>query len=222
MTINAPFSDIEQSIETVWNYHHVHHPLESADVLLVLGGHDLRVAEYAAKLFLRGVAPFIVVSGGIAHTNDLLNTGWEISEADMFAQVMEKAGVPSEKIVLEKQATNTGENFSLSRELIEEQHPDFQTVLAVTKPYMERRALATGTKQWPDKKIIVTSPPLSFQDYVAGDILRDDVINLMMGDLQRIDVYGQKGFQTIQEIPREVWEALEVLKSAGYTKHLLK
>lgn len=213
--------DLAASIETIWNYHHINHPLESADALLVLGSHDLRVAEYAAKLFLDGLAPFVVVSGGIAHTGDLLNTGWELSEAEMFAQVMEKAGVPAHKMLLEKEATNTGENFSLGIRLIEEQNPRFQSALVVTKPYMERRAFATGTKQWPEKRIIVTSPPFSFQEYVKGDILRDDVINLMMGDLQRIDVYGQKGFQTVQEIPREVWEAFEVLKSAGYTKHLL-
>ena len=43
----------------------------------------------------------------------------------------------------------------------------------------------------------------------------------MMGDLQRIDVYGRNGFQIPQEIPEKVWDAFESLKGLGYTKRLL-
>lgn len=189
--------------------------------MLVLGGHDLRVPEYAAKLFHDGVAPLIVVSGGVAHTGDLLETGWTETEADKFAEVMIAAGVPREKILLENAATNTGANFALTKALLDAHGIHFTSAIAVTKPYMERRAFATGAKQWPGVSLVVTSPPISFADYVTGDIARNDVINIMMGDLQRIDVYGKNGFQIPQEIPSEVWDAFEQLKAAGYTKHLL-
>ena len=49
----------------------------------------------------------------------------------------------------------------------------------------------------------------------------DDFINIMVGDLQRIDVYGQNGFQIPQEIPEEVREAYRALVRAGYDKQLL-
>ena len=44
----------------------------------------------------------------------------------------------------------------------------------------------------------------------------------MAGDLQRIKLYAQKGFQIPQEIPINVWDAYEKLVETGYTKHLVK
>ncbi|MEK6845571.1 MAG: YdcF family protein, partial [Nanoarchaeota archaeon] len=86
----------------------------------------------------------------------------------------------------------------------------------------ERRTYATIKSYWPDKTVIVTSPPIDFEDYPNKDVSKDDVINIMVGDLQRIKIYPEKGFQIFQEIPKEVWEAYEKLVRLGYTKHLLK
>jgi hypothetical protein len=44
----------------------------------------------------------------------------------------------------------------------------------------------------------------------------------MAGDLQRIKVYAEKGFQIYQEIPAEVWDAYEQLVAAGYNEHLIQ
>ncbi len=43
----------------------------------------------------------------------------------------------------------------------------------------------------------------------------------MVGDLQRIKEYPKLGFQIVQEIPDEVWNAYEKLVAAGYNKHLI-
>ena len=227
--------EVKKYAEVIWEYHHMHQPREHADLMLVLGSHDLRVPRYAAPLYRDGLASHLIVSGGVAHNDDLLKTGWEKTEAEMFRDVMVYGGVPVEAIMLETAARNTGENFSLSRKILEEKGVNFESVLVITKPYMERRAFATGTKQWPDKKIIVSSPQVSFDEYFEEhqdqDRGRDqdqdempspeDVLNIMMGDFQRIDIYGRKGFQTPQEIPPHAWEAFEYLKKLGYNKHLL-
>ena len=47
-----------------------------------------------------------------------------------------------------------------------------------------------------------------------------DVISIMVGDLQRIKLYPEKGFQIPQSIPTEVWAAYESLVEAGYNRHL--
>lgn len=44
----------------------------------------------------------------------------------------------------------------------------------------------------------------------------------MVGDLQRIDVYGKNGFQIAQEIPDNVWKAYNKLIDLGYTEQLIK
>ena len=90
----------------------------------------------------------------------------------------------------------------------------------------ERRAYATFNKQWPvSAKILVTSPQYTFEEYCkfykSGDITIHDFISIMVGDLQRIDLYGKKGFQAIQKIPAEVWEAYDKLVEMGFTEHLI-
>ena len=50
---------------------------------------------------------------------------------------------------------------------------------------------------------------------------RDLVINIMIGDLQRIRIYPERGFQIPQEIPDDVWRAFEKLVELGYDKHLI-
>ena len=44
----------------------------------------------------------------------------------------------------------------------------------------------------------------------------------MVGDLQRLMVYGRKGWSVPQDIPAAVIEAYEGLVGAGYTRRMLK
>ena len=44
----------------------------------------------------------------------------------------------------------------------------------------------------------------------------------VVGDLQRIRLYPEKGFQIRQEIPDDVWAAYEVLVDSGYDRYLAK
>ena len=47
------------------------------------------------------------------------------------------------------------------------------------------------------------------------------MISIMVGDLQRIKIYPEKGFQIHQEIPDDVWAAYEELVQAGYNQRLI-
>ena len=203
----------------LWDYHHVNHTLEKADCILVLGSHDLRVADYAAELYLQGLAPILIFSGGLGRlTLDL----WKVSEAEQFAAIAQQKGVPKEAILIESKSTNTGQNILFTQQLLKENNLDPQSFIVVQKPYMERRSFATFKKHWPQKRIMVTSPHISFEEYPYGEISMDQVINLMVGDLQRIRLYAEKGFQIYQEIPADVWHAYEELVELGYDEHLIK
>ena len=212
--------NVDTLAKILWDYHHVNHELKKADLILILCSHDLDVARYGAKLYLNGYAPCIAISGGVAHQNDILNTGWQKTEAEMFGDVVIESGVPREKVILETNAKNTGDNFELTEVLLQKRGLNPHTVICVQKPYMERRTLATGLKQWKNRELIITSPPVTFEDYTQGSISKEDIINIMVGDLQRIKLYGEKGFQVPQEIPDEVWQAYNDLIALGYNKHL--
>jgi uncharacterized SAM-binding protein YcdF (DUF218 family) len=134
-------------------------------------------------------------------------------------------GVPAERILVETRSTNTGENVQFTRRLLEERGLDPESFILVQKPYMERRALATFKRYWPEKRAVVTSPQFSFDEYLKnhsnGALSEDEVVCIMVGDLQRIRLYPERGFQIPQEIPDEVWAAYEELVAAGYDKHLI-
>lgn len=203
----------------LWKYHHMDHAIERSDCILVLGSHDLRVAERGADLYLQGWAPLLIFSGGLGNfTKDI----WQQKEADLFADIARKMGVPENALLIENRSTNTGENILFTQQLLKEKELDPQSFIVVQKPYMERRSYATFKKHWPDKKLVVTSPQISFEDYPNADIPLERVINIMVGDLQRIKYYPEKGFQVYQEIPSDVWQAFERLVAAGYDQHLMK
>jgi uncharacterized SAM-binding protein YcdF (DUF218 family) len=202
----------------IWDYHQLNHSINKAESILVLGSHDIRVAERGAELYLAGLAPLLIFAGGLGRlTEDV----WTETEADLFAKIAMQKGVPEEAILIENRSTNTGENILFVQQLLKQRSLDPQSFIVVQKPYMERRSYATFKKHWPDKELIVTSPQISFEEYPTEEIPLEKVINIMVGDLQRIKVYADKGFQIYQEIPDEVWKAYEQLVDLGYNKQLI-
>ena len=202
----------------LWNYHQLHHTLEPSDCILVLGSLDTRTAERGADIYMQGYAPIIIFSGGLGKlTKDV----WAGTEADLFATIALDKGVPREAIFIENKSTNTGENILFTQQLLKEKNLNLQSFIVVQKPYMERRSYATFKKHWPDKDLLVTSPLLSFEEYPNNDIPVEKLINMMVGDLQRIKLYPEKGFQVYQEIPDDVWQAYEQLVALGFNKQLV-
>jgi len=211
-------TDVERFARIVWRYHHVNHPLEPADCIMVLGSHDTRVAERGAEIFLAGWAPLVLFSGNLGA---LTRGVWNRPEAEIFADVAAAAGVPRERMLIEARSTNTGENVDFSRELLSKHGIHPRKVIAVQKPYMERRTLATFQQRWPELAVIVTSPQIDFDHYPNQAIRREDVIHIMVGDLQRLMLYADRGWSVAQEIPPDVMEAYERLVAAGYTRRLI-
>ena len=187
---------------------------EKADFLLVLGCHDLRVAEHAAALYLSGAAPLILCTGGYGKMTE---GSFPMPEGVLFAQRCRELGVPADAILVEDRATNTGENFTLSRPLMSGK----KSGIAVCKPYMAKRALATGRKQWPEIQWSVSTPEIPFEQYVSEEAALDSEIELMVGDLQRLQVYAERGFQTPTPIPADVWEAWHRLVRAGFDRYVI-
>lgn len=208
----------DELAQIIWDYMHMNQKLERADGVLVLGSHDTRVGEFGAELVVDGWAPFLILSGGEGRLTKGL---WGTSEAEKFASIAREKGIKEEAIVIEDKSTNTGENIRFTKQLLEDKGMELRDLIVVQKPYMERRTYATFKKQWPEMKFIVQSPPISFDDYPNDSVSKEDVINIMVGDLQRIKQYPAKGYQIEQEIPTPVWEAYEELTRRGYTKHII-
>ncbi|EJD50647.1 DUF218 domain-containing protein [Auricularia subglabra TFB-10046 SS5] len=193
--------------------------LEPADAIFCLCSLDTRVAERAAHLWLDGLAPYLIYSGGVGK---LTADRFVEPEAVIFAAIARRMGVPDDKILVETASTNTGENVRFTYALLQERQLSPKSLILVQKPYMERRTYATFVKQWPDPttKFSVTSPQMSLLEYPNQENPLELVVSIMVGDLVRIREYPALGFQVHQDIPDDVWEAGRRLIAAGYDRHL--
>jgi hypothetical protein len=93
-------------------------------------------------------------------------------------------------------------------------------VIAV-KPFMQRRTWATMAVEWPEMPATLASPEMSLDQYFTDELTPVKIINIMLGDLQRIWIYSKRGWSAPQRFPEEVISAYESLKAAGFTQHLI-
>ncbi|MEG1409519.1 MAG: YdcF family protein [Terrisporobacter sp.] len=214
---------IDYYAKILWDYHKLNQKIKKSDIILGFGSHDLHVAKRCAQLFLDGHGDQIVFTGGFGRITKSL---WNMTEGDKFAQVAINMGVSHSKIIIENKASNTGENISNTKELLRSLNLCHSSFIIVDKPYRERRTYATIKKQWSDIDFFITSPQYTYEQYCDfysnGEISKDEFISIMVGDLQRIDLYGKNGFQIEQDIPSTVWNAYNYLVSLKFNKHLCK
>jgi uncharacterized SAM-binding protein YcdF (DUF218 family) len=198
------------------------HPPQPADAILVLGSFDVHAAYHAAALWKAGLAPVVVMSGGIAHRGDVLETGWDRSEAEVFADAAIGSGVPASAILIEDRAQNTGENFVFGLAAAAAAGLRPKRLLVVAKPYMTRRGCATGRKLAPDIELSMQCEDIDVSRYFAREADPERALLALVGDLHRIVVYPRLGFQIEQHVPPEVLEALDRLVAAGYGARLVR
>ncbi|MEU2964278.1 YdcF family protein [Streptomyces ardesiacus] len=202
----------------LWDYHQMGHTPRPCSVAIGLGSHDLGVADTAAELYERGMAPLIVFTGATSPTTrERMPRG----EAVHYRERALELGVPSSAVLVEPRARNTGDNIRFSRELLKEADVDVSSVLLISKPYEERRAYATARKLWPEVEIVSASSSMTLSEYVdsIGDARM--VIDMLVGALQRLLVYPEQGYLISQPVPADVIEAYERLCQAGFTSRLL-
>lgn len=245
MAANSSFeSQVVEDAEKVYDYHRMQMPLSTtgADAIFCLCSLDLRVARRAAQLFLDGYGRYLIFSGGSGKLTASRPEFRDAPEAVVFARIAMEMTVPEDRIIVEPRSTNTGENVRLTYQLLRERGmlaqdhgkygatEEIRSFILVQKPYMERRTYATFMKQWPGMaageeevspfEFVVTSPQLSFAEYPDDANPRDLVINIMVGDLIRIRNYPAMGYQILQDIPEDVWQAGQRLIAAGFNEHL--
>ncbi|MFD8473386.1 YdcF family protein [Streptomyces globisporus] len=203
--------------QVLWDYHQMHHELRPCSVAIGLGSHDLGVAETAAELYKRGMAPLIVFTGATsATTRERMPRG----EAVHYRERALELGVPSSAVLVEPRARNTGENIRFSRLLLEEADVHVASVLLISKPYEERRAYATLRKLWPEVAIVSASTPMLFEEYVESIGNARLVFDMLVGALQRLLNYPRQGFMISLPVPDNVLAAYERLCGAGFTHRL--
>ncbi|WP_051975325.1 YdcF family protein [Cupriavidus necator] len=114
--------------------------------LLFGSGHaQSQFVDAALSLSAAGYFEMLVISGG--HTQ-----GHALSEAREIARELAHAGTDANKIILGKQAQNTGENVRYTRRLLAAY--GVRDALLIGKLYATRRYVMTVKRQWPEIELV--------------------------------------------------------------------
>lgn len=209
-------------LQDLWDYLYLAHPLEPADVIIGFGSHDLTIAARAARLYKEGWAPLILFTGYLGKGTAGV---FQEPEAEVYAKIAMSQGVPAKAILIEAKATNTGENIRYARELLALKGMTPGKIIAVHKPYMTRRVWAALRRQWPDVTVIVAPGNPSLGDYIESQLSdgvdEKEIIDSLVGDFQRMDVYAKLGWQVSQDIPSKTLESYEMLVKMGYDRYIV-
>lgn len=212
-----------QNINILWDFMHMDQAPEKADVIVGFGCYDEDIPKRCAELYWAGFAPYVCFSGGLGRNTSGL---WNKSEAERFADIAIAAGVPQERIILENKSTNSAENLLFTRKILAEAGVKAEKIIAVHKPYMEKRLWAAMQVYWPNVHAVYTSPQVSIEEHIAHaemvGMTRGGVIDTIVGDVQRMALYAKMGYQVPVDIPAGVRTAFDELVRSGYTGQLAK
>ena len=212
-----------KNVQILWDFMHMNQRPEAADVIVGFGCYDEDIPKRCAELYHAGFAPWVCFSGGLGRNTDKL---WSKSEAERFAAIAISEGVPEDRIILENKSTNSAENLLFTPNVLAEAGVKAERIIAVHKPYMEKRLWAAMQVYWPDVRALYTSPQVTVEEHIAHaeaiGMTAKGVIETIVGDVQRMELYAEKGYQAPVEIPAEVRAAFSALVEAGYTGQLAR
>lgn len=100
-------------IDSITRFIFVKTEIERSDVILVPGGSHPQLMEEAVRLYQRGLAPYILPSGGRNSNIPAYASEWSFLKG-----IGVSLGVPEKAILKEDQAQNTFDNAALSLKVL--------------------------------------------------------------------------------------------------------
>ena len=201
---------------------------EDARLILVPGGYDERAPELAAKIYKHHQRPGrqqpLVTTGAQSATAKNFAAsadapGQWVTEADHFATVIQRAGVPPEQIKRDTRVTYLREGVEAAARIAYANEIGLTRVVAICKPSLTRRVVeefrATTSLTVP-----VLCPNLTFEEAMRGPFDQAScgpqglsprvLLNTLVNDAQKTLALAQ------DEPPAKVRLALNDLLLAGY------
>ena len=151
-------------IADIANFIFVSDEPEKADAIFLPGGSFPEQPEYAAELYRRGYARWLIPAGGISVKRDKWPgvrskadkyDGDYHSDCEFFTDVLLKNGVPASAIIGENQSGHTRDNAFLSRKAVDKRGVAIHTALIVCKAFHARRCLMLYQMAFPEADIKV-------------------------------------------------------------------
>lgn len=119
----------ERIISDITSFIFIENAPHKADAIFLPGSSHPEQPEYAADLYRKGYAKWLIPSGGVSVKRDkwpgvrskadIYNGDYQ-SDCEFFTDVLIKNGVPTDAIVGEDKSGHTRDNAFLSRKVVDE------------------------------------------------------------------------------------------------------
>ena len=166
---------------------------ENADIIFVPGGGYGEIAENAAKLYHKGYAPLILVSGKYSITDGYFSgvksparyrKNSYAAECEFLSDILLENQVPPEAILQEKQASYTYENAIYSKKMTDELGISVRTAIISCQAYHAKRCLLYFQLLYPETRFLVCP---AVTRGISRENWQDDPvkIDLVLGEVER-------------------------------------
>jgi hypothetical protein len=135
----------------------------------------------------------------------------------VFAERARFNGLAEHQILLEEKASNFAENISFARALC----PQAQRVTFLTKPNSIHRIYQTLPLRWPGLPAYVDAPLFQFPWEASNVVGVFGLIDEMVGDIHRLQVYPELGYQVPISLPEDLLTSWRFLVDAGFNRQLV-
>lgn len=216
------WDEIVVSLKEIWDYMKLNQPLEKCDLIIGCGCANLEIPVKCAKLYNEGYANKILFTGGYGKITAKI---FDKPESMIYKEIAILNGVLEEDILIEDKSTNTGDNFRFAKDILNRNKIKHDKILIVHKPFSERRTISSAKAILKNSKLIITSLDTTFEKTLEQ--LKShkyekivDIISTIVGDVQRMIIYPQFGWQVECDVPEEVISAYRYLKDMGFDKYI--
>ncbi len=151
-------------ITDISNYIFVCDEPDKIDAIFLPGGSHPEQPEYAAELYKQGIAPILIVFGGVSVKKqkfegvkskvDVYNGDYK-TDCEFLTDVLNKNGVPLSCIYGEDKSGHTRDNAFFPKKAADENGLEIKTALIVCKAFHARRCLMLYQMAFPDTKFYV-------------------------------------------------------------------
>ncbi len=155
---------IKRIISDISEFIFVSMPAKRADAIFLPGGSHPALPEYAARLYLNGMAKLVVPAGGISIKHDKwpgvrqradIYNGDYSSDCEFYIDVLTKNGVPESAILGEDKSRYTRDNAFFSRKACDEHNIKISSAIIVCKSFHARRCLMLYQLAFEDAELTV-------------------------------------------------------------------